>query len=83
VNQAVDIYMSEFGKINITFSPQQRAGTLFNLQGDMFDLAFLDPVQNKNLPETGHFASKLIWAEATLISRNEKASGKVADLATS
>lgn len=80
VVDAVDVYGSSYGAIKIVYSPQQRDRDLFVVQDDMFDMAYLAPLGSKDLARTGHSIPKMISAECTLVSRNEKASGKVADL---
>lgn len=61
----------------------QRDATAFVLDMDMFALAELRPMQMNSLGKTGDNDKAQLLCEATLVSRNEKASGKITDLATS
>lgn len=86
VVDAVDVWGSSFGPVKIVYSPQQTADTgcrardLFIVQDDMFDMGYLQPMKSEDLAKSGHSMPKLISAECTLISKNERASGKIADL---
>lgn len=82
VEDAVDVWGSSYGPVKIVYSPQQRDRDLFIVQDDMFDMAYLQPLGTTDLAKTGHSVRKMVSAECTLVSRNEKASGKVADLLT-
>jgi hypothetical protein len=88
VVDAVDIWGSAYGPVKITYSPQQttdsgcRARDLFVVQDDMFDMAYLQPIGTKELAVTGHSTPKMVKAEATLVCKNERASGKIAELLT-
>jgi hypothetical protein len=85
---AVDVWVSSFGPVKIVYSPMQttdagcRARDLFVVQDDMFDIGFLQPISSKDLAVTGHSTPRMIKAEATLICKNERSSGKVAELTT-
>lgn len=83
VVDAVDVWGSSYGAVKVVYSPQQRDRDLFIVQDDMFDMAYLQPISTKDLAVVGHGTPKMVKAECTLICRNEKASGKVADLAVS
>ena len=79
----IDIYQSDFGNLEIIPNRFQRARSALVLQKDMWAVAYLRPVQISNLAKTGDSERRQILAEYTLESRNEKASGVVADLTTS
>ncbi len=85
---AVDVWVSSFGPVKIVYSPMQttdtgcRARDVFIVQDDMFDIGYLQPLGSKDLAVTGHSTPRMIKAEATLICKNERASGKVAELLT-
>lgn len=89
VVDAVDIWGSSYGPVKIVYSPQQttdsgcRARDVFIVQDDMFGMAYLQPLGTKELAVTGHSTPKMVKAECTLVVKNERASGKVADLTTS
>jgi len=80
---AADAYVSDFGKFMIVPNRFQRDRTLFILDFDYWAIAYLRKFTQTNLAKTGDSDRKQILAEYTLISRNEAASGKVADLTTS
>ena len=50
---------------------------------EMFSTAFLRPFQVQDLAKTGDADKKQLLVEYTLVSKNEAASGKIADLTTS
>ena len=80
---AIDVYVSDFGDLKLIPNRFQRARDAHVLQKDMWAISFLRPVKNKALAITGDSESRLINAEFTLESRNQQASGIVADLTTS
>ena len=49
----------------------------------MWSTAFLRPFQVQDLAKTGDAEKKQLLVEYTLVSKNEAASGKIADLTTS
>jgi hypothetical protein len=80
---SIDIYESDFGQLEIIPNRFQRARDGLVLQKDMWAVGYLRPVQIVNLAKTGDSERRQIIVEYTLESRNEKASGLVADLTTS
>ena len=76
---AIDIYDSDFGELEIIPNRFQRALDAWVLQKDMWAVAYLRPFQLWDLAKTGDTERKQLLAEYTLESRNEKASGLVAD----
>ena len=80
---SVDLYESDFGTLRVKPNRFMRARDALVLQMDMWALARLRPMQTIQLARTGDSESKQILTEYTLVSRNEKASGLVADLTTS
>lgn len=80
---AIDVYVSDFGELKVVPNRFQRARDCHILQKDMWAVANLRPVKNKELAITGDHMSRLINAEFCLEARNEQASGLVADLTTS
>lgn len=88
LSAAIDIYDSDFGKLTVVpnrFMPTNNpAGAddsynVFVLDPEYLTIAYLDPVQQKELAETGHSMSTLIWCEYTLQVDNEKAHGVIRD----
>jgi hypothetical protein len=80
VTAAVDVYVSDFGTLQIMPNRFQRARTAFILETDKWALATLRPFETVDLAKTGDADKKLITVEYTLESRQEKASGAVKDL---
>jgi len=60
-----------------------RARDCWILQNDMWALAYLRPFTTNKLAKTGDSERSQLLVEFTLESRNEAASGIVADLTTS
>ncbi|HEY6021529.1 MAG TPA: DUF5309 family protein [Candidatus Paceibacterota bacterium] len=80
---SADIYVSDFGKLTVVANRFQRDRTLLILDFDYWSIAYLRPMQKKALAKTGDADRMQILAEYTLVSKQEAASGKVADLTTS
>lgn len=80
---SIDIYHGDFGVYEIVPNRFSRARSLHILQKDMWAVAYLRPVQMANLAKTGDSERRQLIVEYTLESRNEAASGIVADLNTS
>lgn len=76
----VDIYVSDFGQLQIIANRFQRARDALVLQSDMWALAELDSFKEVPLAKTGDSDRVQLICEYTLESRNEKASGIIADL---
>ena len=81
--QAVHVYRSDFGDLEIVFNRFQRARSALVLDMDLWAFATLRDFQSTDLAKTGDTDRKQILVEYALESRNEAASGIVADLTTS
>lgn len=79
----IDVYVSDFGELKVMANRFQRARDVWVLQMDMFATAVLRPLFTSPLAKTGDSEKWFMTMEATLISRNEKASGGVFDATTS
>lgn len=77
---AADVYVSDFGSITLIPHPYGLTSDCLFIDPKMWAVATLRGVQSKMLAKTGDNERFLITAEKTLVSRNEKASGVVADL---
>lgn len=82
INTAVDIYVSDFGELRVVPNRFMRARDMLVLQMDMWALASITDFEETPLAKTGDSDRVQILSEYTLVSRNEKASGIVADLTT-
>lgn len=80
---SADIYVSDFGKLSVVANRFQRDRTVFVLDFDYWGVSYLRPMQKKELAKTGDADRMQILAEYTLVSKQEAASGKVADCTTS
>ena len=77
---AIKVYESDFGDLKIVTNRFQRNRTAFVLQSDMWQIAWLDPIKIEDIAKTGDAMKKLLVGEYGLLSRNEAASGVIADL---
>lgn len=77
---AIDVYVSDFGEFKVIPNRFQRNRTAFLLQMDMFQVAYLRPIEVVDLARTGDSARKLITVEYGLLSKNEAASGVIRSL---
>jgi len=75
-----DTYVSNFGVHAIIPNRFMRDQNILCLDMDYWAIGELRPFQSVNLAKTGDSDKKQIKGEYTLISRNEKASGKVTDI---
>lgn len=80
---AVDVYESDFGTMKVIPNRFQRARDCLILQKDMWAIAYLRNMTTTVLAKTGDNEKRQLLCEYTLESRNEQASGIVADLTTS
>jgi hypothetical protein len=80
---AYDIYVSDWGQLEIIPSRNSRTRSALVLQSDMWKVAYLQRFNSTPLAKTGHSLKELLAVELTLVSANEAASGIVADLTTS
>lgn len=84
---SVDFYDSDFGELTVVpnrFQPinvgsSPASYNVFVLDPDYVAIAYLDPVQQKPLAETGHSLRTLVWAEYGLQVDTEKAHGIIRD----
>ena len=79
----IDMYTSDFGTMTVVANRFQRERTAHILQMDMWATGFLRPFEDTPLAKTGDSEKRLIITEWTLESRNQAASGVIADLSTS
>lgn len=79
----VDLYVSDFGTHKLVPSRQMRTRTILALNTDYWATAYLRPFTTTPLAKTGDHERKMLLAEWTLVSRNEKSSGKLVNLSGS
>jgi len=80
---SVDVYASDFGQLQVVPNRFSRDRDAWVLDMNYFGLAFLRDFTMHELAKTGDTEKRQLLVEATLESRNEAASGLVADLTTS
>jgi len=80
---AIDVYVGDFGQLAIVPNRFQRARDGLVLQMDMWELATLRDIHPVPLAKTGDTEREQLIVEYALCSKNEAASGMVADLTTS
>lgn len=85
VTAVVDVYESDFGRLKLVPNRFMRTRDALVLQMDMWAWAPLPGRSMVSFPlaKTGDTDAATILAEATLVSRNEKASGGIFDLTSS
>lgn len=79
VAQLLSIYMTPWGSVTFTPSRHQAARDVFILQTNMLALASLRPMKNEPLAKNGDNVTRQVLTEATLVVRNEKSLGLIAD----
>tara|TARA_E500000081_G_scaffold118814_1_gene122804 strand:+ start:174 stop:1121 length:948 start_codon:yes stop_codon:yes gene_type:complete len=80
---SVDVYASDFGQLQVVPNRFSRDRDAYVLDMNFFGIAFLRDFSMHELAKTGDTEKRQLLVEATLESRNEAASGLVADLTTS
>ena len=80
---SVDVYASDFGQLQVVPNRFSRDRDAWVLDMDFWGVAFLRDFSMHDLAKTGDTEKKQLLLDATLESRNEAASGCVADLTTS
>ena len=79
---SIDVYEGDFGTMQVVPNRFSRSRQAYILQPDMWAVAFLRDFTFSELAKTGDASKNFLLAEYTLESRNEAASGLVADLTT-
>ena len=77
----VDIYDSDFGRIEVMLDRRIPAATVLLLEDDLFAIGMLRPVKSVMLPKTSDSTEFVLITEQTLISHQEKASAKITNTA--
>ena len=83
VVKAVDIYVTPWGTVEFTPSRENRGRDVWIMDSDMWAVGVLRSTKNTELAKTGDSTKRQVLTELTLISKNEAASGLVADCTTS
>lgn len=80
---AIDVYVSDFGTLKVVPNRFQRGRDAWVLEKNYWAVAYLRNMKTIPLAKTGDTERNQIICEYTLESRNEAASGLIADLTTS
>ena len=83
VIKSLDVYVTPWGTVEFIPSRQNRGRDAFVMQDDMWAVAILRGTKNVELAKTGDNSTRQVVTELTLVSKNQKASGMMADLTTS
>jgi hypothetical protein len=81
LNAAIDVYISDFGELQIVPSRFQRTRDVFVLDPNYASVAYLQTAKQEPLAKTGHSERRLISVEYGLQVTSEKAHGVIADIA--
>jgi large subunit ribosomal protein L35 len=77
------MYVTPWGTVKFVPSRENRARDVFIMQDDMWAVGVLRATRNEELAKTGDSEKRQVLTELTLICKNEKASGIIADNTTS
>lgn len=77
---AVDYYVSDFGTIEVMPNRFQRDRDVFVLDKDMWEIKYLDSFKTETVAKTGDAEKRMILVDYALCSKNEAASGVIADV---
>jgi len=80
---AIDVYRSDFGDLTMVPNRFSRDRDAWVIDKSMFAIHYLRPFRQWELNKSGDAEKRQLLVEFTLVSRQEKASGLVADLTTS
>ena len=74
---AVDIYVSDFGNLQIVPNRLMPAQTAYFLDYEFWDIAYLRPFMTHDIARMGDSVAQQLLVEFGLRSKNEKANGKI------
>jgi len=83
VVKSLDVYVTPWGTIEFQPTRENRSRDVFIMQDDMWAVGVLRPTKNVELAKTGDAETRQVLTELTLIAKNEKANGMIADCSTS
>lgn len=83
VSNNVDVYMTPWGSVEFVPCRENRSRDVFIMQSDMWAVGVLRPTKNVALAKSGDNTTRQVVTELTLVCKNEKASGIIADNTTS
>jgi hypothetical protein len=77
---AVDVYVSDFGVLDVVPNRRQRTRDVFVLDMEYWSVNYLDGFQTQVIAKSGDSEKRRILADYALCSKNEAASGIIADI---
>jgi len=83
VVKSLDVYVTPWGTIEFQPTRENRSRDVFVMQDDMWAVGVLRPTKNVELAKTGDAETRQVLTELTLVCKNEKANGMIADCSTS
>ena len=83
VSNYLAVYLTPWGEVTFVPSRQNRSRDVFIMQDDMWCVAMLRPTKNEALAKDGDYQKRQVVTELSLVCKNEKASGIIADNTTS
>ena len=82
VDNLLNVYQTPWGTVDFIPARENRSRDVFIIEKDKLALAQLRPMKNEALAKTGDNEKRQVVGECTLVVRNEKALGLVADCTT-
>jgi len=83
VDNLINVYVTPWGSVDFIPARENRSRDVFIVEKDKLALAQLRPMKNEALAKTGDNEKRQVVSECTLVVRNEKALGLIADCSTS
>ena len=83
VTNLLNVYMTPWGSVTFQPARENRSRDVWIIEKDKLALAALRPMKNQALAKTGDSEMRQVVGECTLVVRNEKALGLIADCTTS
>ncbi len=77
---AVDVYVSDFGVIDVIPDRFMRTRDVLIFEAAMWAISYLDPYQQVNIAKSGDSEKRVLLVDWTLEARNPDSSGIVADI---
>lgn len=76
---AVDVYVSDFGVLDVVPNRFQREDDIFVLESEMWAISYLDGYHVEKMGKTGDSEKRVLLVDWGVVSKNEAASGIIAD----
>ena len=83
VENLINVYVTPWGSVSFQPARQVSSRDVYIIEKSKLALASLRPMKNQELAKTGDNEKRQVVAECTLVVRNEKALGLIADCTTS